>query len=99
VLSRVRRARVWPSSSDRCQARRPDRPVLALLGDGAMHNTVARLCTAARHSVPVTFVVANNTEYGALRRFAQLLGTPDPRYPRTAGIDSVSIARGDGIPG
>jgi benzoylformate decarboxylase len=45
------------------QLAEPDRPVLAVLGDGAMQYTTSGLWTAARHQVPVTFVIWTNTNY------------------------------------
>ncbi len=46
---------------------RPDRPVLSVIGDGAALYTIQALWTAAHHSVPVTWVVANNASYRILK--------------------------------
>lgn len=46
---------------------RPDRPVLSIIGDGAALYTIQALWTAAHHSVPVTWVVANNASYRILK--------------------------------
>jgi len=54
----------------------PGRPVIALIGDGAMQYTPAALWTAARYGIPVTFVIAQNQEYGALQRFSRITRTP-----------------------
>ena len=75
----------------------PDRPVLALIGDGAMQYTPAALWTAARYSIPVTFVVCQNEEYGALQRFARVMEVPDADYLDISGLDIASIARGYGV--
>src|SRR5262245_8654975 len=45
----------------------PDRPVVALLGDGAAMYGVQGLWSAAHHNIPVTFVIANNAQYKILK--------------------------------
>jgi benzoylformate decarboxylase len=44
----------------------PNRPVLALIGDGAALYGIQGLWTAARRSLPVTFVICNNARYQIL---------------------------------
>jgi len=48
----------------------PDRPVIAILGDGSyvFSNPVAVHHAAAMHGLPVLFVVVNNAMWGAVRR-------------------------------
>jgi benzoylformate decarboxylase len=46
---------------------RPDRPVLAVSGDGAALYTIQALWTAAHHRIPVTWVIANNSAYRILK--------------------------------
>ncbi|MBN9225621.1 MAG: hypothetical protein ABS63_05610 [Microbacterium sp. SCN 70-27] len=75
----------------------PRRPIVALIGDGAMQYTPAALSTAAQYDVPVTFVVCQNQEYGALQRFAKVMQVPDAPYLDLPGLDPASIARGYGI--
>jgi benzoylformate decarboxylase len=41
----------------------PQRPVLALLGEGAAMYGIQGLWTAARYRLPVTFVICNNAQY------------------------------------
>src|SRR5262249_20652845 len=45
----------------------PERPVLALLGDGASLYGIQGLWTAARYQLPITFVIANNARYKILQ--------------------------------
>jgi benzoylformate decarboxylase len=45
----------------------PDRPVVAVLGDGCAMFGIQGLWTAARHQVPVAFVIMNNGEYRTLK--------------------------------
>jgi benzoylformate decarboxylase len=77
----------------------PDRPVLAVLGDGATQYGVQGLWTAARHDLPVTFLVLRNGEYGGLRWFTGSLGVRDVPGLDLPGIDAVTIAAGYGVPG
>lgn len=45
----------------------PDRPVVAVVGDGASMYTVQALWTAARYNIPVTYVICNNRSYRILK--------------------------------
>jgi len=77
---------------------RPDRPVVAILGDGSAQYAIQGLWTAARYRVPVTFVVINNREYAILKAFARFLhrsGVPGLDVP---GVDFAGLARGYGLP-
>ena len=62
----------------------PDRPGRALLGDGSAMYGIQGLWTAARHNIPVTFVVCNNARYKILRlrRHAEPSRTERARLPR-----------------
>lgn len=76
---------------------RPDRPVVCLLGDGSPHYTIAGLWTAARHKVPVTFVVCTNGKYRALEEFAEALDVPKGEYLHIPDLGILDIARGYGL--
>ena len=45
----------------------PDRPVVALIGDGSAMYSIQALWTAAHDQVPVTFVILNNRSYRILK--------------------------------
>lgn len=75
----------------------PGRPVVGLVGDGAMQYTPSALWSAARYSIPVTFVICQNREYGALQRFAQVMSVDDAPYLDLPHLDPVLIAHGYGI--
>ncbi|GAA2138037.1 benzoylformate decarboxylase [Nocardioides koreensis] len=77
---------------------RPDRPVVAVVGDGSANYGITALWSAAQLGVPVTFVILRNGSYGALRWFAGLLGTPDVPGLDVPGIDFVPLAEGYGVP-
>jgi benzoylformate decarboxylase len=76
----------------------PSRRVLAMLGDGALHYTVSALWTAAHYRVPVVFVVARNGEYGALRKFTQVMQAPGVPGLDLPDIDVTGIAAAYGVP-
>ncbi len=70
----------------------PDRPVLALIGDGSATYGIQGLWTAAHYRLPVTFVVTNNTEYKILKNCAQVLKLPQACAERFLGLDLVDPA-------
>jgi acetolactate synthase-1/2/3 large subunit len=45
----------------------PDRPVLAVVGDGGFLFSVNELATAVKYALPVVFLVVNDGRYGAIR--------------------------------
>ena len=52
----------------------PSHRTVAVMGDGSMMYSIQALWTAARHRVPLTVVVLNNREYGAMKEFKTLFG-------------------------
>jgi benzoylformate decarboxylase len=62
---------------------RPDRPVVAALGDGCALFGLHGLWTAANQRRPVTFVVFNNGEYRTLKQTLTRMRPPDTpaRFP------------------
>src|SRR5690606_30498132 len=84
----------------------PDRPVLALIGDGAAMYTNQFLWTAARERLRVVTVVYANRTYGILDLEYRRLGINQPG-PRAAslfdlgnpGLDWPSLAAAQGLPG
>ncbi len=83
----------------------PDRPVLAILGDGAALYGVQGLWTAAHYRIPVTFLITNNTQYRILKDCARVLQLPNACAGRFEGldlldpaIDYVSLAQSFGVP-
>jgi benzoylformate decarboxylase len=77
----------------------PGERVVCVVGDGASMYAIQALWTAARHRVPVTFVVLNNGGYGAVRGLGRRLGVPEPVGCDLDGIDFVTVAAGLGCPG
>ncbi len=67
----------------------PDRPVLAILGDGAAMYGIQGLWSAAHHRISVTFVIANNAQYEILKVGARGLQLPRAEQNRFLGMDLV----------
>ncbi|TQM45114.1 benzoylformate decarboxylase [Pseudonocardia cypriaca] len=76
----------------------PERPVVAVLGDGAAQYGITGLWTAAQHRLPVTFLVLRNGGYGALRGFVDQLGVQNAPGLDLPDLDAVRIAEGYGVP-
>jgi benzoylformate decarboxylase len=74
---------------------RPDRRVVAVVGDGSSMYCIQALWTAAQENVPVTFVILDNAEYAAVRGLAEAEGAKVPGA-ELGGIDFVSLATGLG---
>jgi len=80
----------------------PERPVVALLGDGASLYGIQGLWTAAHYHIPVVFVVANNAQYRILKRCGELMGLErvaagcDMEITDPA-VDFVGLARSFGV--
>lgn len=55
-----------PAAALGVQVASPDRPVVALIGDGGMSAQLAALPTAAERDLPVVFVVMNNASHGTI---------------------------------
>ena len=68
----------------------PDRPVLALLGEGAAMYGIAGLWSASRYRIPVTFVICNNAQYQILKIGGKGLQLPQATAGRFEGLDIVN---------
>jgi acetolactate synthase-1/2/3 large subunit len=79
---------------------RPDRPLVVATGDGCMLMHGLELHTAARHHVPIVFLVFDNQSYGNIWYRAAQLGCGPERLTDITGIDWAAFARsmgGDGL--
>ena len=65
----------------------PDRPALALLGDGAALYGMQGLWTAAHYKIPVVFVVANNAQYKILKDVGPVMGLEQSTAGKHVGLD------------
>jgi benzoylformate decarboxylase len=75
----------------------PDRPVVALMGDGSIHYSITALWTAAAYKIPLTIVVASNAEYGILKQFAKIEHSRGVPGLEIAGLDIVATAKSYGV--
>jgi benzoylformate decarboxylase len=82
----------------------PERPVVALVGDGSAMYTVQALWTAARYRIPVIWVILNNTSYRilkqrlvAMRGLAEQADTFVGMELNDPAVDFVGLARALGI--
>jgi benzoylformate decarboxylase len=75
---------------------RPGIRTVCLIGDGSAMYSIQALWTAAQRKLPLTIVVLNNSGYGAMRSFSQVMqvrAVPGLDLPH---IDFVKIAEGMG---
>ena len=73
----------------------PERPVVALLGDGSATYTIQSLWTAAHYRVGVVVVIVGNGRYQVMDGLADSHGAPGA-WPAFDELDLTSIARGFG---
>jgi len=83
----------------------PERPVLALVGDGSAMYTIQALWTIAREGLDVTTIIFNNRSYGILNIELERVGAekigPEAKAQldlSEPSIDFVSMAQGMGVP-
>ena len=82
----------------------PDRPVVALVGDGAALYGIQGLWTAAHHHIPVVYVIANNAQYKILKVSGAVMQLPQMAQQNYLGmdlvepeVDFVALARSFGV--
>jgi benzoylformate decarboxylase len=75
---------------------RPGGRVVCLIGDGSAMYSIQALWTAAQRKLPLTIVVINNSGYGAMRSFSQVMQVRNVPGLELPGIDFVKIAQGMG---
>jgi benzoylformate decarboxylase len=86
---------------------KPDRPVLAVVGDGASMYTVQALWTAATFNIPVVYAICNNRAYRILKVnmdiYLKRMLNDDERVSEYKGMDFANpldlsaVARGLGV--
>ena len=75
---------------------RPAVRTVCLVGDGSAMYSIQALWTAAQRKLPLTVVVLNNSGYGAMRSFSQVMQVRNVPGLDLPGIDFVAIAQGMG---
>jgi len=88
------------------QVAQPERPVIALSGDGSAMYSIQSLWSASHHELPVLFVILSNREYRVLKhnmdiyrtRFETNSNKPYPNMDLTnPTLGFVDIAKGYGM--
>jgi len=75
----------------------PERPVVAVIGDGSAQYAIAALWSAVAYEVPLTVLVVRNEEYAILKWFAEFEGEMGAPGLDVRGLDSAAIATGYGM--
>lgn len=79
------------------QMAHPERPVVAVIGDGAAHYGITGLWTAAQYNVPVTWIIMRNGTYGALNNLEGLMHLKNIPGLDLPHLESTEIAKGYGV--
>ncbi|MDA9501496.1 benzoylformate decarboxylase [Bradyrhizobium sp. CCBAU 11357] len=75
---------------------KPKQRTVCLIGDGSAMYSIQALWTAAQRKLPMTVVVINNSGYGAMRSFSQVMQVRNVPGLELPGIDFVRLAEGMG---
>ena len=78
---------------------RPDKKVIALLGDGSAMYSIQALWSAAQLKLPITFIILKNRRYAALQDFAPTFGFKPGESLQGCDLpelDFLALARGQG---
>ncbi|WIY00989.1 thiamine pyrophosphate-binding protein [Amycolatopsis mongoliensis] len=76
----------------------PDRPVVAVLGDGASLYSIQALWSAWHYRVGALFVVLANGRYAIMDRLSEQAGAAVPAWPPFTEVSVTTLARGFGCP-
>jgi len=74
----------------------PQRRTVCLIGDGSAMYSIQALWTAAQRKLPLTVVIINNSGYGAMRSFSQVMQVRKVPGLDLPGLDFVKLAEGMG---
>ncbi|WP_344982035.1 thiamine pyrophosphate-dependent enzyme, partial [Streptosporangium fragile] len=76
----------------------PDRPVVAVVGDGSALYGVQSLWSAAHYEVGALFVVLANGRYAVMDRLAERAGAGKAPWPPFTEVSMAAMARSLGCP-
>jgi acetolactate synthase I/II/III large subunit len=82
------------------QAAYPDRPVIAIVGDGGFQMNIQELATAAQYNLPVKVFIVNNQNLGMVRQWQEIYY--QKRYSHvdlSCSPDFVKVAEAYGVKG
>ena len=77
----------------------PDKPVVAILGDGGFMFAASELSTAAQHGIGVVAIVFNNRAYGNVARDQIINFAGRTIASDLPGVDYVKLAEANGVKG
>ena len=77
----------------------PDRPVVALVGDGSFLMNGMEIATAVNYNIPVIWVVMNNSMLGMVYHGRKLANIPEGIKSGFKTVDFVKVAEGLGAKG
>jgi benzoylformate decarboxylase len=75
----------------------PERPVVAVVGDGSAIYGIQALWSAAHYRVGVLYVILSNGGYAIMDRLAERVGRSAP-WPSFDEVELATVARGFGCP-
>lgn len=75
----------------------PDRPTVAILGDGSSMYAIQGLWSARHYEVGALFIILNNGRYAVMDRLAERLGSSDPAWPPFDEINFVDLSESLGV--
>ena len=84
----------------------PDRPVVAISGDGSAMYSIQALWSAAHHKLPIVFVILANRQYRVLKHNVDVWRqnfVPNTQHPyqnmdlTSPELDFVQLAKGQGV--
>ena len=76
-----------------------DKRVVCLIGDGSSMYSIQAVWTAAQLNLPVTFIVLNNSGYGAMHSFSKIMKSKSVPGLDLPNIDFVQLANSMGCEG
>lgn len=77
----------------------PEKPVVALVGDGSFLMNGMEVATAVNYNIPVIWVVMNNSMLGMVYHGRKLAGIPEGIQSTFKPVDFVKLAEGYGARG
>jgi acetolactate synthase-1/2/3 large subunit len=86
----------WPAALG-ARIAHPDRPVLAVVGDGGLQYALAELGTAAQHGIGAALLVVDDGGYGILREY-QRDSFGETTSVELPGSDLLAVAGAFGVP-
>ena len=76
---------------------RPNKKVIAVLGDGSSLYAIQGLWSAVQRKLPIAFVIVRNGRYEALNSFSRHFGLKELPGIQLPGIDFLGLAQAQGV--